>query len=109
MTYEFYCDPEEGGCGHQMEIQCRFADKAKNTPKSCKKCRKRKSIREMYGGGSSTFVPKTLGHHVDKQSARMSADEKHHIHTKNNDYRDKSTEPNWVSTPDGMVHTGKDR
>ena len=102
-TYEFYCDPEEGGCGNLIQISCPFAEKEEKRPKSCKKCRKRKSLIENFGGDTALLVHSTLGSHIDKQSSKMSEDEKQHLKNRHNEYRKKDG-PSWVSTENGMVH-----
>lgn len=103
-TYEFYCDPDEGGCGHVIEITCSYSDKDKSRPKSCPKCRKRKALIEIFGG-ASVFIPKTLGHSIDKNSAKISEDEKHHLNNKHNEYKKSDNEgPSWIATDNGMVH-----
>jgi putative FmdB family regulatory protein len=104
-TYEYYCDPEDGGCGNSIEIRCSFEDKESNKPKSCRKCRKRKALREVFGS-TETFIPKTLGSLMDKNSDKMSADEKHHLHKVHNAYKE-SKEPSWIPTDKGMVHKNK--
>ena len=103
-TYQFYCDPDEGGCGNATEISCSFDDKEKSRPKSCRKCRKRKAIIEIFGGGAYLFIPETLGHTMDRNSSKMSEDEKHHLNKKHNEYRE--PKGSWVATENGMVHTG---
>lgn len=106
-TYEFYCDPDEGGCGNVIEIRCSFEEKDNNQPKSCRKCRKRKALRELFGNADA-FIPKTVGHLIDKNSSKMSEDEKHHLHKVHNAYKEsKDDGPSWVSTENGMVHRSK--
>lgn len=104
-TYEFYCDPDDGGCGNSIEIRCSFEDKDTNRPKSCQKCRKRKALREVFGH-TDTFIPKTVGSLIDKNSGKMSEDQKQHLHKVHNAYKEKDG-PSWISTDNGMVHKSK--
>ena len=99
-TYEYNCDIEEGGCGETIEVRCSFSNKEQNRPKSCPKCRKRKYLYEVFSGGSSTLVPKTLGHLVDKNSSKISADEKYHLQKKHNEYRNPGGK--WVDGKGGI-------
>ena len=99
-TYQFYCDPEDGGCSNIIEFNCLFSEKAENQPKSCNKCKKRKSLRELFGG-EVVHIPRTLGSLADKRTAKLSEDEKNHLTIKNNSYR---TRGSWVETPDGLKH-----
>ena len=94
-TYEFECDPDNGGCGHRIEISCTYAEKEDNQPKSCPKCRKRKPLYEVFGGGNSVFIPVTIGSLIDKNNSRISADEKHHLNKKHNEYKERK-EPSMV-------------
>lgn len=105
-TYQFHCDPDEGGCNHVVEIRCSFKNKELNRPKSCPKCRKRKSIVELFGG-SMVHIPVTLGSFADKKTGKMSEDERTHLKIKQNEYKKSRTESSWVGTPDGMVHKSK--
>lgn len=103
-TYEFYCDPDDGGCGNVIEINCLFSKKEKLKPKSCKKCRKRKALRELFGTENAIHMPKTLGSLADKRSTQISEDEKQAKTKKFNEYKEGNNIPSWTSTPDGMVH-----
>lgn len=104
-TYQFQCDPDDGGCGKVIEIRCSYSDKKENQPKFCPNCRKRKTIYEVFSGGQLDFIPKTVGHLADKNSSKISADEKHHLTEKHNEYRNKpSKESSWVETEQGVVH-----
>lgn len=105
-TYEFYCDPDDGGCGNVIEIRCSFDDKDTNQPKSCRKCRKRKALREVFGSADA-FIPKTVGSLIDKNSGKMSEDEKQHLNKVHNAYKEKGDGPSWIPTENGMVHRSK--
>ena len=104
-TYQYHCDQDDGGCDNLIEIKCAYADKDQNKPKSCSKCKKRKSIHEVFGGGAALFIHNTLGVLVDKNNNKISADEKHHLNEKHNAYKKlKNSEGSWVQTPDGLKH-----
>jgi hypothetical protein len=76
-----------------------------NRPKSCPKCRKRKSLTSVFFP-PNVNIPSTLGSIAEKNTDRLSEDEKHHLNKKHNEYKD-SSEPSWVSTDNGMVHKDK--
>ena len=99
-TYQFYCDPDDDGCSEVTEFCCLYADKQKNQPKSCPKCRKRKALRELFGG-EVVHIPSTLGSLAEKNAGKMSADEKNHLNTRHTAYK---TQGNWVETADGLRH-----
>ena len=101
-TYQFQCDPDEGGCGHIMEIKCSFEDKKKNQPKSCPKCRKRKTIFELFGTANPVHIPVTLGSYADKKTAKMSEDEKHHRNIEDNKYK-QHKHPGFIEGPEGRM------
>lgn len=100
-TYEFLCDEDDKGCGEVITITCSASELDKEKPKSCPKCKKRKSIRRVYVV-PQVSIPKTLGYYADKNSNKKSADELHHIETKNNEYKKNKVKP-WISTENGIV------
>ena len=100
-TYEFQCDEDRGGCNNVVTIRCSYGEKKQNRPKSCPKCRKRKTIIELFGS-PNPIIPKTLGSIAEKNSDKISADEKAHIHNKNNEYRKKDG-PSWIEGPGGSM------
>ena len=103
--YPFLCDPDEGGCGHALVLECSISEKPTKVRKSCPACHKRKPwIQDFSQHKQSVHVPNTLGHHIDKQSSSMSEDEKHHLHTEHNKYKRQPS--SWTPTPDGMIHNG---
>lgn len=105
--YPFLCDPNEGGCGNTLTLECSISEYPTKQRKSCPKCKKRKPwIRDFSHNDNPVFMPKSLGHHIDRQSDRMSADEKHHLTTKHNEYKDQRPPSSWTPTPDGMIHNG---
>ncbi len=92
--YTFLCDEDDSGCGHTFEIACSISEYEEkiDRPQTCPECRKIKSVRRdlqsdaiMYVGDST---PKTLGAKCDKNSSRISADEKHHLNKKHNAYKE---------------------
>jgi primosomal protein N' len=95
-TYTFECDEDSGGCGEIIEIRCAYAEKQSNKPKSCPKCKKRKSIIELFGSSNSIYIPKTLGSLVDKNTSKISTDEKIHLTKKHNEYKRDKSNPSVV-------------
>ena len=99
-TYQYICDTDDKGCGEIIETSCLFAEREANQPKQCPNCKKRKPIHQVFGTPYLS-IPKTIGSLSDKNSSKLSSDEKHHINSKNNDYREKGT--NWEGTAEGMI------
>ena len=83
--YSFICDDEEGGCGHTFEIGKSMSKIEKYKPK-CPKCKCKKCY-QNFGAVSVMEAPKTVGSLADKNTSRMSEDEKRYIYEKNNAYR----------------------
>lgn len=84
--YKYICDTNQKGCGHTIEFECLMSELGDSKPKSCPKCHKRKSLKPVFFSPTIS-VPKTLGGLADKNHAKMSDDEKHHIIKKNTAYR----------------------
>jgi len=103
-TYQFHCDPDEKGCDHLVEVFCLYSQLEEKKPKSCPNCRKRKPFKKVLGGNPTLLMNNTLGMRVDKNSNKLSEDEKHHLQTKHNDYKDKSDGPAWVDTGERIAH-----
>ena len=99
-TYQFQCDPDDKGCGEVIEVKCSFDDKEQNKPKSCPKCRKRKTIFEVFGTHNPVHIPCTLGMLADKNTSKMSKDEKIHRSKKDNEYKEHK-HPGFIENPDG--------
>ena len=103
-TYQFLCDSDDGGCDHVMEIICLASDREELRPKSCPKCRKRKTIHQVFGDIKS-HIPKTLGYHADKQASKLSEDERTHLNKKHNEYKQPSKDgPSFVEVDGRFVH-----
>ena len=102
-TYQYLCDQDDGGCNHVIEVTCSMSDRQAIQPKSCPKCRKRKSIRQVFCLAGCN-INTTFGSHIDKQSDKMSEDEKHHLHEKHYAYRKGDGQPSWVQVGDKIVH-----
>lgn len=100
--YVYICDSNLSGCGRIIEFECLISELDELKPKSCPVCKKRKSLHQFFSPPTPS-IPKTLGSLADKNHAKMSDDEKHHILEKNNAYR-KSSTGRWHSTPEGIVH-----
>ena len=102
-TYEYLCDPEDGGCGEVFSITCLISEKTEKEPKSCPHCKKRKTFYQLFGYGAF-HMPNTLGSWADKQASSMSEDEKSEIHSKHYEYRQSDGKPSWVQVGDRIVH-----
>lgn len=103
--YEFQCKESLGGCGHTFLFTCPMSQLDEKKPKSCPECHKRKTIEPVFFAFTAN-IPNTLGSRADTNSDRMSADEKHHINKKNNEYKEGKAE-DWIQTSQGMVHKDK--
>lgn len=107
--YSFECDTEKGGCGERFENSFSFREydeKVKRYLIPCPNCKKRKPIivlidTPLYVGVKGGV---TLGSLIDKNSDKLSADEKQALHKKHNAYKD---EPIRKELPKGMTR-GKD-
>lgn len=51
-TYEYLCDPEDGGCGHKFEEMQSFKDEALTT---CPECKEEK-LKRLFGTPGFIFV-----------------------------------------------------
>lgn len=87
--YSYSCDPQLGGCGYFFTV---FQKLSKYRQlKKCPECKKHKLVRDyaedsVYTATSSDGA--TIGHLADKNSARMSNDEKAALTKKHNKYRE---------------------
>ena len=102
--YTFLCDDEKGGCGNSFEIECLMSE---YTPdQTCLKCKIKKPVIRSYQSDLPSYVcdssPKTLGALADRNTSKMSEDERQFIHKKNTAY--KNSEP-LAPLPDGMTRT----
>lgn len=104
--YTYLCDKEDGGCNHSFEISCTIAEyqeKHVDRRHTCPKCRKRKPVRRDFMTDTLSYIgdatPKTLGGQCDKNSRKISVDEKHHLTTKHNEYKEVTP---LRELPDGM-------
>jgi len=98
--YIFECYQEDAGCGCTFEIQASM-NESTNLKPTCPKCRKRRSVSRNYqlqdvlvNDGS----PKTIGALADRNTSRMSTDQKKRIYNKNNAYKQ---QPFTGSLPSG--------
>ena len=101
--YKFTCREDFGGCGHEIVFECLMSELDDKKPKSCPKCRKKTSIKQVFFP-PKVDIPTTVGSACDKNSDHISSDEQHHLHEKHNEYRRKPGETSWISTEEGMVH-----
>jgi len=84
-----------------------MSEKDDKQPKSCPACRKRKPLHQLFGC-AEVHVHTTLGVYADKQSTKLSADERHHLTNKHNEYRKSDGQPSFVQQSDGsIVHRDK--
>jgi len=91
ITYVFTCYEEDGGCGHTFEVEAHMSD-VKGLKPRCPECRKIKSVARDFCAEDKSFVdasPTTVAALAERNTSRLSTDEKHHIHKKLNAYRDK--------------------
>ena len=93
MIYTFLCDTESSGCGHSFEISCWISEYDASTKElKCPNCGKKQSIRRYYEVDnvnssiikSSTEI--TIGHLAQRNSERMSVEEKAKINYEHNKY-----------------------
>ena len=102
----FICDPENKGCGENIRLDCSMSNLDDQTSKlKCPKCKKKKPIRRVYDGASfaAIYDPKTIGSLADKNSSKMSNEEKDKIKSK---YEDFKKSKNWESTKEGIKYVG---
>lgn len=108
--YSFICDK----CGSLFEMIYSYQqyDKAKNTIK-CISCGSKHVSRDMYDMQTlnmsvkkSDSELKTLGDIAMRNTERMSDDQKHSLHNKHNDYKDKE---NIKPLPKGMSRMKKSK
>lgn len=60
-TYEYLCDPEDGGCGHTFDEFQSFTDEALT---DCPKC-KAKHLRRLFGCGAGIIFKGSGFYHTD--------------------------------------------
>jgi len=78
-TYVFECYAEEGGCGHVFERTAEMS-KSTNLKPTCSSCNKKKPVGRNYQRENIRVVdatPQTVGALADRNTNRMSDDEKH--------------------------------
>lgn len=86
-TYQYECRTQNMGCGHIFDINCSISELNSLEPR-CPECRKKKSVFRDYNVRIFTFGPdKTLGSLADKNSSRMSSDQKNFLTKKHNEYK----------------------
>tara|TARA_R100000306_G_C4360489_1_gene134990 strand:- start:831 stop:1238 length:408 start_codon:yes stop_codon:yes gene_type:complete len=91
-SYIFTCYEDEKGCGHTFDILATM-DEAPSLKPTCPNCHKRKSVARNYELQNVVVYdssPTTLGSLADRNSERMSDDQKNHLTNKNNAYRDQA-------------------
>lgn len=98
--YKMTCRKNLGGCGHVIEFTCLMSELKEKRPKSCPKCKKRKTLQSIFFTPSTQFY-ETLGHTADKNAEKISVDEKHHLTKQHNAYRKSDTK--WIQGPNGRM------
>jgi hypothetical protein len=101
-TYIFECFEDEGGCGTQYEQRLSMSEIDSYKPK-CPTCKKRKCVKrnlteELSGVYFTNSQPQTLGALAEKNTSRLSNDERVFIKKQNTKYLD---EPFQGSLPEG--------
>ena len=104
-SYIFECFKEDGGCGKVFELVESMVAISTLRP-FCPKCRKIKAVSRSFAKETPHIHEgyKTVGMLADRQTAKLSADEKAHMSKKQNEYKKKK--PN-IAPPPGMKW-GKD-
>lgn len=103
MKYTFLCE----NCNHRFEISCplnEYDDKIDGKTHTCPNCNSLSAKRDFETDLKSITYqenPKTLGSLCDKNSDKMSSDEKHHLYKKHNSYKDN---PERMKLPEGMEY-----
>lgn len=105
--YTYQCYKDDGGCDHVFEIACTIAEyqeKHADKQHTCPNCRKRKPVNRNYQIDGPMYVgdstPKTLGALADRNTSKISVDEKHHLNKVHNEYKEKAP---TKELPDGMT------
>ncbi len=102
-TYIYECFEEDGGCGTQYEQKLSVSDLDSYKPK-CPTCKKRKCVkRNLVAELSEVYFtqsqPQTLGALAERNTTRLSNDERSHIKYETNKYKDAPLDHN--SLPEG--------
>lgn len=97
-TYQFYCDSDIGGCNNKFEVTMMMSELDDFKP-VCTECTRHEFMRlQLYTPYVYDSSPRTVGTLSERNTRKMSRDEKNHIYTKNTEYRDKRFSG---SLPDG--------
>ena len=105
--YSYICDTENEGCGHFFSV---FQNLSQYKPlKKCPSCSKHRLIRayeedHVYSSTKSSTKGMTLGSLADKNTSRLSADEKESLRKKHNEYKGTNNKP----LPKGMKRRTSD-
>lgn len=101
-TYIFKCFEDEGGCGEHYEVRLSMSETDTYQPK-CPTCHKSKCVKRNFTAELEDVYftqakPQTLGALAERNTSRLSNDEKAKINRENNKYKD---EPFQGSLPEG--------
>ena len=83
--YSYCCDPQQGGCGYTFSVVQSFSQY--KVLKRCPKCKKHKLIRDysednVTGSVKGSGGARTIGQLAEKNSSRMSSDQKEVLNKK---------------------------
>jgi predicted nucleic acid-binding Zn ribbon protein len=87
-TYTFECVKEDGGCGEIFEEYMLMSDYSENNFPHCPKCQNRRFIRRNFAADTTRgFVEtNTLGSLAEKNTDKMSDDQKQVLYEQHHDY-----------------------
>tara|TARA_R110002051_G_scaffold322194_2_gene412030 strand:+ start:2395 stop:2820 length:426 start_codon:yes stop_codon:yes gene_type:complete len=91
--YSYSCDPQDGGCGYFFTVSQNRSEYKQL--KRCPECKKHRLIRDYETDTVHTSVKLsdssvTLGHLADRNSSKMSADQKAVLKQKHNKHREEN-------------------
>ena len=89
--YSYSCDPQSGGCGYFFTVFQKISEYKQL--KRCPECKKHRLARDYSEDGIYTSVKLsdneiTVGHLANRNSSKMSGDEKKELKEKHNKYRE---------------------
>lgn len=99
--YSYTCDTDNGGCGHCFSVFQTLSQY--KLLKRCPNCSKHKLIRSyeedcVYSSTKSSTKGMTLGSLADKNTSKLSSDERESLRKKHNEYKSTNDKP----LPKGM-------
>jgi len=87
-TYTFECVKEEGGCGEIFEEYMPMSDYTESNFPPCPKCGGIRNVKRNFAEDQirGTVETQTLGSWAEKNTDKMSSDQKQALHEKHHDY-----------------------